>query len=66
MKGQITEEELEKLYLASIEIQRYWRGYSERKKIANMHYKIQMNKKKIAELDPKFWDDAKSNSIIQG
>ena len=31
-----------------------------------MHYKIQMNKKKIAELDPKFWDDAKSNSIIQG
>lgn len=30
-----------------------------------MHSKIQINKKKIAELDPKFWDDAASNSVVR-
>lgn len=30
-----------------------------------MHYKIQLNKKRIEEQDPKFWDDARSNSIIR-
>lgn len=30
-----------------------------------MNHKIQITRNKIANLDPKFWDDAQSNSILK-
>lgn len=50
-------------------IQRNWRGYKARTQFVNelnmMNHKIQITRNKIANLDPKFWDDAKSNSILK-
>lgn len=70
INGAITKKELEQLVEVAIVIQKHWRGYVDRVRVHNQinmaHYRIQMNKKKIADLDPKFWDDAKSNSIIKG
>jgi hypothetical protein len=50
-------------------IQKIWRGYRVRSQFINelnmLNHKIQITRNKIANLDPKFWDDAQSNSILK-
>lgn len=50
-------------------IQKIWRGYRVRSQFINelnmLNHKIQITKNKIANQDPKFWDDAQSNSILK-
>ena len=50
-------------------IQKIWRGYKTRSQFIDqlnlMNHKIQISRNKIANLDPKFWDDAQSNSILK-
>jgi|LakMenE18May11ns_1017448.scaffolds.fasta_scaffold9737826_1 hypothetical protein len=50
-------------------IQKMWRGYRVRSQFINelnmLNHKIQITRNKIANLDPKFWDDAQSNSILK-
>lgn len=57
------------LTLCATNIQRHWRGYKARTQFINelnmMNHKIQITKNKIANLDPRFWDDAQSNSILK-
>lgn len=60
-------DDIKQLIEAAKKIQKLWRGYKARGQFMNevnlMHHKIQVNKNKIATLDPKYWDGA-SDSIV--
>ena len=61
MKGTHSYADTKKLSAVAIYIQSIWRGYRVRKQflteLALLQENIKKKKKKIGELDPKFWED---------